>query len=130
MTDPVATFTEAQKVDIRRFCGYMAYGAGPSGFQGWRFWQAYGLLEFRMNNMAPEEGAVVTNIYLSNLYQLEQAIPAASANLDTDKASVWTHNRDEVAHRDALFANWRRKLCSFLGIPPGKGLDRCTDLIV
>ena len=25
-------FADAEKTDIRRFCGYPAYGAGPSGF--------------------------------------------------------------------------------------------------
>lgn len=123
-------FTEAEKVDIRRFMGYEAYGAGPSGFQGWRFFQAYGLVEFRLNNLDPTEEAVIRTTYLANLYMLEVAIVKASANLDTDQAGPWKHNRDEVAHRDGLFANWRRKLCSFLGVPPGKGLNTCTDLVV
>ena len=30
-------FTDAEKTDIRRFCGYPAYGAANSGFQNWRF---------------------------------------------------------------------------------------------
>lgn len=124
------SFTEAEKVDIRRFCGYEAFGAGPSGFQGWRFFQAYGLLEFRLNNMAPEEEAVIRVTYLANLYTLETAIVGASDNLDTASAAVWTWNKNEISDRDRLFSNWRRKLCSFMGIPPGKGLQACTDLVV
>ena len=112
-------FTEAQKVDIRRFCGYGAYGAGPSGFQGWRFFQAYGTLEFKMNNLDPSEEAVITTTYLTNLYTLETAIVGASANLDTDEAAVWKHNKNEVKDRRELFDDWRRRLCQFLGIPPG-----------
>ena len=77
-------FSEAQKVDIRRYCGYQAYGAGPSGFQGWRFFQAYGTLEFKLNNLDPAEEAVMTSVYLPNLATLESAIPASGANLDTD----------------------------------------------
>lgn len=123
-------FTEAEKVDVRRFCGYPAYGIGPSGFQGWRFWQSYGLLEYRLNNMDPSEEVVVRTIYLANLYTLETAIVGASANLSTDKAAVWTHNKNEVADRDGLFSNWRRKLCAFLGIPAGDGLNKCSDLVV
>lgn len=115
-------FTNAEKVDIRRFLGYEAFGAGPSGFQGWRFFQAYGLVEFRLNNMAPEEEIVVRNTYLQNLRSLELAILGVSANLDTDKAAVWTHNKNEHADRERLYASWRRKFCSFLGVPPGKGL--------
>ena len=116
-------FTTAEKVDIRRHCGYPMFGGTPSSFQSYRFFQAYGTLEYRMSNMLAEEEAVVRTTYLANLTTLETAIPAASANLDTDQAAVWTHNKREVADRDALFANWRRKLCEFMGIPPGPGLS-------
>lgn len=115
-------FTEAQKVDIRRFCGYPAYGAGPSGFQGWRFFEAYGLMEYRLNNMAPEEEAVITTTYLTSLYQLETDIVGSRVNLDTDEASVWKHNKNEVADRAKLFDSWRRRLCGFLGVPAGPHL--------
>ena len=53
-------FLDSEKTDIRRFCGYPAYGATQSGFQSWRFFQAYGLLEFRLNNLSVAEVAVVT----------------------------------------------------------------------
>ncbi|MGC9268992.1 hypothetical protein [Acidiphilium sp.] len=116
------TLTEAQKVDIRRFCGYPAYGAGAAGFQSWRFFQAYGTLEYRMNNFAPAEIAVVVN-YLNTLNALEAAVPLASANLDTEAAASWQHNQREVHDRDALFDGWRRRLCGFIGIPPGGALE-------
>lgn len=112
------SFTNAQKVDVRRYCGYAAYGAGPSGFQGWRFFQAAGLMEYRLNNMAPEEETVVTT-YLTNLNTLEAAVPSAAANLDTDSAAVWKHNKDEVRDRLRLYDEWRKRLCQFLGVPPG-----------
>lgn len=116
------SFTEAQKVDIRRFAGYGAYGAGPSGFQSWRFFQAYGTLEFKLNNLDPTEEAVIETTYLANLYTLETAITSASSNLDTDVAAVWTHNKNEVRDRTRLFDLWRKRLCDFLGIPPGPHL--------
>lgn len=119
---PGGSFTTAQKVDIRRFCGYPQFGNTPSSFQSYRFFQAYGTLEYRMQNMLVEESAVVLNVYLANLTALEAAIPATSANLDTDKAAVWTHNKNEMRDREALFSNWRVKLCQFMGIPPGPGL--------
>ena len=68
-------FTDAEKTDIRRFCGYPAYGPANSGFQNWRFFQAYGLLEFRMNNLSDAEGAVVRR-YLGTLAVLEFASTA------------------------------------------------------
>lgn len=114
-------FTEAQRTDIRRFCGYPAYGAGNAGFQGWRFFQVYGLMEYRIANLTGSEEAVVVN-YLATLNQLEAAIPSAATNLDTDRAAVWTHNADEVRQRSDLFDDWRRRLCAFLGLPPGPGL--------
>lgn len=113
--------TDAEKTDTRRFCGYPAYGAGAAGFQNWRFYQAYGLLEFRLNNLADAEVAVLRG-YLSTLIDLETAIPRAAENLDTDQAAVWTRNRNETQDRFALFDDWRRRLCGFLGIPPGSAL--------
>jgi len=122
-------FTSAQKADIRRFCGYPAYGASGSGWTGYRFFQDNGMLEYRMNNLLPEEGAVVVNTYLTNLYILESAIPNAGTNLDTDQAAVWHHNKDEVRDRIALFDDWRRRLAGFLGIPPGPYLDSSGNSI-
>jgi hypothetical protein len=114
-------FTDSEKTDIRRFCGYPAYGAAASGFENWRFFQAYGLLEFRMNNLSDAEAAVVRR-YLGTLTVLEFAVPRAGDNLDTDQAAVWTRNRDELRDRTRLFDDWRRRLCGFFGIPPGPTL--------
>ena len=124
-----ATFSDAQKTDIRRFCGYPAYGAGQAGFQGWRFFQAYGLLEFRINNLSPAEIAVVAN-YLTTLSTLEDAISDAGSRLDTAEAAVWTRNPYEVRERAGLFDDWRRRLCAFLGLPPGPGLGDGTLALV
>ena len=105
-------FTTAEQTDIRRFCGYPAHGAGSSGMQGWRFFQAYGLLEFRINNLSDAESTVVRR-YLGTLTVLEHAVPRVSDNLDTEQASVWTRNRDELRDRLRLFDEWRRRLCGF-----------------
>ncbi len=123
------SFVESDKVDIRRFCGYPAYGAGASGFQGWRFYQAYGLLEYRLNNMAPEEVTVVQQ-YLTSLRVMENAIPAAGTNLTTDAAGPWTHNKAELRDRANLFDSWRARLCGFLGIPAGPQLASSMGNVV
>lgn len=129
-TNLVATaLSDAERVDVRRFCGYPAYGAGSSGFQSWRFFEAYGTLEYRLSNLAPGELQVVRQ-YLAALYALEQAVPAAAANLDTDAASVWKHNRSEVADRTRLFADWCRRLVFFIGIPPGPGLRPDAAIVI
>ena len=116
-----ASFTDVEKADIRRFCGFPPYGAGAGGFQSWRFFQLYGLLEFRMNNLAPAECQNV-RYYLSLLYPLESAIPAAGGNLDTDQAAVWKRNANEVGDREALLSRMRRGLCALVGVPPGPNL--------
>ena len=129
--------SDSEKADVRRFCGYPAYGAGPSGFQSWRFFQAYGTLEYRMSsmantgtpNMAPAELQIVRQ-YLTTLYTLESAIPGAGANLDTDEAAVWVHNKDEVRDRTALFDSWRRRLAGFMGVPPGPDLGAAGITLV
>ena len=113
-------FTDQQKTDIRRFCGYPAYGATGDG-SGWRFFTAYGALEYRLNNLSTNEVAVVVT-YLATLARLETAVLGASDNLDSDAAASWKHNSNEVADRLRLFDGWRRRLCAFLGVPPGEGL--------
>lgn len=110
-------FTDQQKIDIRRHLGYPLYGGQPVQAFGWRFFQWYGTLEFRMDNLSPEEETMVTKVYLDNLNELEAAIPAASANLDTDEAAVWRHNRQEVQDRLELYDVWRRKLAQLFGVP-------------
>jgi len=113
--------TDAQKTDARRFCGYPAYGATPAGFDNWRFYQVYGLLEFRLNNLSVAETNVIVT-YLAQLSALEFAVPRAGDGMDTDQAAVWTRNRTEARDRARLFDDWRRRLCGFLGVPPGPAL--------
>jgi hypothetical protein len=121
--------SDTEKVDIRRFCGYPAYGAAPTGMQSWRYFQIYGLLEFRLSNLSdPEIG--IARRYLGSLTTLELAIPATSDNLDTDQASVWTRNKEELTERIRLLDEWRRRLCGFLGIPVGPSLVGGTVALV
>ena len=121
--------TDAEKTDARRFCGYPAYGAAPVGFETWRFYQVYGLLEFRMTNLSPSELTIIRR-YLATLTVLEAAIPRSGESLDTDVAAVWTRNRSEQHDRMRLFDDWRRRLCGFLGIPPGAALADSEVILV
>ncbi len=124
-------FTDAEKVDIRRFCGYGAYGGGqPLPASGYRFSTRYGTLEYKMNTLGAAEEAVART-FLANLQQLETAVVAAGANLDTASAAVWTRNPNEVRDRTRLYRQQRREFCSFLGIPPGPELgDGGLTLVV
>lgn len=116
------SLTEAERTDARRFLGFPAYGAGNSGFSSWRFYQVYGQMEFRLSNLTVAEMAVMRQ-KMADLATLDAAILTSAANLDTDSAAVWTHNRDEVAQRTQLYTARRRDLAGFLGVPPGPALN-------
>lgn len=116
-------FTDAEKTAIRRYCGYPVFGSVPVQAFGYRFFTWYGTLEFRMNNLQSVEEDVVRNTYLANLTTLETDIVGSRANLDTDQAAVWYHNKNEVRDRAALFDNWRQRLCDFFGIPQGPNFN-------
>ena len=114
-------FTDAEKVSVRRFCGYEARGQGAAGLNNWSVSQSAGLLEYRMDHLSAEEEAVVRQ-YLTDLAALEAAIPAASASLDTAQAGPWKHNDRELEDRISLFDKWRIRLCGFFGVSPGLAL--------
>jgi hypothetical protein len=121
-TFSVVAFSDAEKADIRRFCGYPTYGGlGSAGFQGWRYYQAYGLLEFRMNNLAPAEIANV-RYRLSLLYVIEAAKAASFATLNVAAAGSFIRNRNELRDREAQYRGERRELCNAVGVPPGPDL--------
>jgi hypothetical protein len=121
--------TDAQIADVRRFAGYPALGTDTIATDdrdvaySWllpgQWWQT---MFHRLKNLTPENETTLINVYLANLTSLEAAIVTAGANLDTESAAVWKHNRDEVRDRNALFDGWRRRMCSFLGVAPGPGL--------
>jgi hypothetical protein len=115
-------FTAAQETDIRRYCGFPAKADGSIVFPAPYIQAAYLALEYRLNTLSQTEGAVIVT-YLTTLNGLETAIAGAGANLDTDQAAVWYHNKNEVRDRVRLY-NWhRRELCKIMGVPPGEGLD-------
>jgi hypothetical protein len=124
------TFTDAQLVDIRRFCGYPVYGSGAVVFPAPWVMKQYMALEYKLQNINADEANVVINTYLANLNMLENAIPASSANLDTESAAVWTHNKDEQRDREHLFDSWRSRLCQFLGVPRGPNFPASSGCMV
>lgn len=111
-------FTDAEKVDTRRHCWYPMFGDQPTQDFGYRFMQHYQTLEFRLQHFSTEEEAAFRKM-LADCETLEAAVIGSTANLDTDQASVWVHNKNEVGDRQKLYDYSRQKLCSFIGIPPG-----------
>lgn len=97
--------------------------------QSWRYYQVYGLLEFRVNNLSASE-ITIARRYLGTLVTLELAVPAASDNLDTDQASMWTRNKEELKDRIRLLDEWRKRLCGFLGVAGGPALSTGTASLI
>lgn len=116
-------FQESDIVDIRRYCGYPPYGTGVVIFPEPWYFRFYLALETRLSNLVTEEAQVVL-ARLAELRTLETAIPGAGANLDTDQAAVWVHNKNETKDRTNLYRQWRVELCNILGIPPGPYLQK------
>jgi hypothetical protein len=127
------TLSTQQIVDVRRFCGYSVTGnttATPYREPAYSDVTLASLsLDYRLANLAPEEEGIVINTYLANLYLREAEIQGAAANLDTDVAAVWTHNKQEVSDRVQLFTALRLELCGFLGFPPGSYLKPLNRLV-
>lgn len=113
--------SDPEKTDARRFLGYPVFGADRAGTMGWQFYQASGAVEYRLNNLSTSEEGVLRG-YLVALGGLERAIPETAAGLDTGSAAGWVRNPAELGERERLFDGWRRRLCAFLGVPPGPAL--------
>lgn len=112
--------TDQDMVDLRRHAGYGALGSSANrSLMYFRYWPEYQALEFRVNNLQDEEIIYLQGQLLPFLNQLEKDVYGVRANLDTDKAAVWTHNRDETIDRIDLYNYHRKLLCSFMQLPPG-----------
>jgi hypothetical protein len=111
--------TEAQKIKVRYYCGYGMIGQQMLPANGYRFFQAYGEMEYKLINMQTGEEDEVINYYLVNLDQLKSDIPSVRNNIDTKQAAVWFWNNKEFRDRRTLFNYVRKELCNFLGLTPG-----------
>lgn len=127
------TLTAQQIVDTRRFGGYSVSGNLASQPYREPVYSTETLaslsLDYRLANLSAEEENTLVTYYLANLYLREAEIQSAASNLDTDSASVWKHNKDEISDRRALFDQLRRDMCDFLGFTPGRALTRASRLV-
>lgn len=114
-------FTDAEKNDIRRHTGYGVFGSESNPNYGYRYFQQFGLLEYRMNNLQTVEEATVKTVFLPRLNQLEIDIyDQTSENADTAKAAVWERNPNELTERERLYMSLRLKLCAYFRVPFGE----------
>lgn len=112
-------FTEAEKVQIRKYCGYPMKGGTPVQNFGWRYFQQYGTLEFFLINLSADEETEIRDNYLIKLPVLETDSFNTRENLDTLQAAVWQWNLNEIRDRKKLYNYWRLELCGFVGVDPG-----------
>ena len=116
------TFTDQQLVDIRRFCGYPALGDGNVVFPYPWIMQQFLALEYRLTHLGTDEGNTVVTTYLAPMYAIETDLSTINTNLDTAQAGPWQHNANEMRDKVQIFDWWRRRLCTFLDVPPGPNL--------
>ena len=119
-------FTDDQKVQIRFYCGFPAYGVAPLANFWMRSTWVDGQVEFVMRALAPDEEDKVINYYLPNLNQLETDIYNVRLNSDTAQAAVWYRNPLELQERIQNYTWWRQALCRFIGSYYGPDLARMT----
>ena len=115
--------SDAEKVQIRKYCGYPMFGGIPVQNFGWRYFTHYGTLEFFMINLSSLEETEIRSNFLVKLPQLETDAFSVRDNLDTKQAAVWYWNTNEIKDRQKLYNYWRSLLCQFVGIPPGPMFD-------
>ncbi|NHO34261.1 hypothetical protein [Acetobacter fallax] len=117
--------TDAEKVNLRRYCWYPVIGIKSNIQNSWPYFAKYGTFEYKLNNLSDAEIEILRSM-LMTLACLELGPSHAAQNLDTDKASVWTHNKTEVSERISLFNQQRLELIRFLGVEPGPGWSSGT----
>lgn len=122
-------FTDEEKVDIRRFCGYPAFGKKASQAFYFRFSQYYGRLEWLMNNLSSAEESVIRDI-LTDIRQLYADMVDVRENLDTNVAAVWKRNTNELVDRYRLYTFKRLEMCAVFGIPYRGGSIDSLRLLV
>jgi hypothetical protein len=126
--------TADQMAAVRQHAGYGVVGTTmPINADSDVVYVAFGMvvmsLYTRMTTLtATEETRLGT--FLTTLDTLWAAIAASGANLDTDQAAVWVHNKNEARDRTRLYKAEARRMCAFLLLPPGPGLGDGTVALV
>lgn len=123
-SDGIGLFNGAQVAAIRYYCGYGSYAKFGYVLAG-----QMATLDTQMAGMVAAEVVQVTTL-LELLPTLDVALQGASANLDTDQAAVWTHNKNEIQDRARLFRMYRVRLCTLFNIDPGPGIGADSNKVI
>jgi hypothetical protein len=113
-------FTNAERVSIRKFCGYCVRTTVGLTLEG-----EYGNMEYRLDVMDDDEVAEVRTSFIVKLQTLEDGILGSADNMDTQQAAVWTRNPKEMQERTSLYNALRIRLCGYIGVVPGPAMGGC-----
>lgn len=116
---------DSEKVQLRRLMWYGMKGNQFTQALGYRWATAYGLMEFRMYNMTPQEEDEIRTL-LAQTLTCEQNILNVSQDMDTAAAGPWKRNPKQLAENRSLFTEWRFKLLAFFALEPGPEYGRKT----
>ncbi len=134
--------TDDEKAAVRDYMGYSTIGTGtlfPAREMAYSDVTYFGVsLDGSsqdpgggiLNNLSAYAETRIRTFFLPALMAREAEIQGAAANLDTDKAAVWTRNKSEMEDRRDAYARLRRDLCAFLGFPPGSGISGSMGRLV
>ncbi|WP_424139374.1 hypothetical protein [Roseomonas chloroacetimidivorans] len=118
-------FTDQEKTDIRRLCGYPPIGtlllAGPAGVNPVAYRIQVNDFEDRLVSLTPTEEAAARGI-LKDALVVEASMLTMAGNLDVAKAAVFTRNPLEMQERMQLLGWYRGRLLAALGAAFGPGL--------
>jgi len=124
----VPMLSDQEKVDARRFMGYPAYGSGPNDDSFGRYFGSYPTMEFRIANLLPAE-LVTMRARLAALTAEETLFEASGALVYVGTAAVFTRNPNTISEHQRFLDAMRRRLCEFLGLPPGPQLSASSSSI-
>ena len=128
--------TDTERTNARRWMGYGLVGDTATSIYSQPVYApsyirtGVGLLlDNRLSHLQPSEETILREAYLEPLATLESDILGVAANLDTDSAGPWVHNKRERQDREALFNSLRRRMCGFLNFLPGPYLEVGLQLV-
>lgn len=125
--DEAYQFTDAQLVQLRRYCGFPTMGNSVGKATDGVLTNVYGQLEYRLSTTTVEEATSYILPSLIILQKLEDAILAAACNLRADQIAIWKRNQTEIQERNALYNRRRKDLCDYLGVGYGPALIRQSN---
>lgn len=108
------SFTEQEKVDLRRHCGYAAYGNNNVQNMGWRYFLRTGQFEFIIQQLTSTEENTIRTEYLARCNQLFDDIYNVRDTAVVDKAAVFHRNPNELKERKNIYYWHCEMLCKFL----------------